>query len=129
MVGIKRLTGFENTESQMEELTHDSDNDLLRQLALSGETSSKGLQDGVVLHSYQSGHVKSRPQGSASLAGNAVTPMDTRAGVVTGGIQTDIGDQLADILEGGQGLDFSHQAPGGQFANTGDGGEQMDLVT
>jgi len=37
MMGIKRLTGFENNISEMQKFICDMDNDLLRQLALRAE--------------------------------------------------------------------------------------------
>src|SRR5215204_2268459 len=101
IIRIKRLAGFENAISEVQEFAHNRDNDLFGQFTVGLEPLGKSAEQWSVTLGSESGHKQSGAQTGSALPRYVASTADTAPGLMTSGIQADKSHHLSNIRKTG----------------------------
>ena len=128
IIWVKRLARFKNTESKVQQFTHDSnDNFQIVQTPLL-KSVGKRFENRIVLPGNDSGHIKGSADGGPPHFRNAGAGVDGRARLAMPGVQASKGDQLSNIIKVRDGTKFSHKFGSRQASDSLDGDEEVALA-
>ena len=128
-VRIEGRAGLQHAVDDVHELAHGGDDGDVAGLAGGAQALEEGANDGVVLAGGQRGHEQALAQQSRPHARNVGRSMHAFARLVLTGIEPEVGNEGADIVEA-----FDHAGEAGQHqrqrgrTDAGNGPQQLALV-